>query len=596
MKKNIFLLVLALTANAWDYTYSLNMDQIKETTSLTNSFSVSDAISRTVSLNGSGSFSARRSDGLEQFMDYRTGSGWISWRPIYGVEMSSTFTRSVSMEDRYGSRVRDERTGSASGSLRYSRGRWLIVNTSVGLQERDYTNSTGSGSNDGDFYRVSATINKTIFNDINSSVDFRENRSYGTERNNFDGELSARISYYFPEEYKGGSISAKISGNRNSVIYIDSLENHYGDQWSHSENLELPELIPGVFIDVGTSWSGDLKYWASSDPDSTQVDPENDDRTQRGLTSNLMWEMAEDIELDFAFSRSFTGREDVIKVYGSEDSYKLNESTDDKLLNITLSYTPGRSRVVFQRVVGLYSYDTAIDNGDTSSVYSHDYDRDEYRDLLGISASIPFSSRFTVSCSMTGQQRSSYYLKASQSANSKTASTYSFGPGYRYDLGKDWKISQNMKITANYTKYIFPTITSNDRLFRRLDESFSLSRVSSDSTTLGISHRFTFNDQGMFGNNLYSRTEESINSRLTVDAGFHISSKVGLTPSYSYEYAFRNRMGLYLETINHIHHVGMRSIIKTMSGILNATITRTFYSNSNRNSYWKAAVGFSLRM
>ncbi|MCD4708137.1 MAG: hypothetical protein K8S62_10410 [Candidatus Sabulitectum sp.] len=588
-------LAIVLTAAGWDFTYNLNMEQTKETTTLTNSFSVSNAISRTVSLNGNGSFSAKRADGLNQFTDFRTGSGWISWKPLNGVEMSSTFARSISLEDRFGSRIRDDRTESATGAVRYSKGSWLTTNTAVGIQQRDYIDETGARDNDGNFYRVSATVNKTVFNGVNTSVSFLENRSYGSETNNFADGISARMSYYFPEEYRGGSISAEVSGDRNSIIKIDSLENHFGDSWSHSESLELPELIPGVFMDISTSWSGDRDYYKSAFPDSIQVDPRNDDQTRRSLSSNLIWEMAENIELNFAFSKSLTGREHTVEVYEA-DSYKLDESTDDKLLNITLSYTPGRARVVFQRLVELYSYDTVVDEGDTSSAYTHDYDRDEYRDLLGISASIPLSSRFTITCAMTGQQRSSYYLIASQSANSKTASTYSFHPGYRYDLGNNWKISQYMKITANYTTYIFPEASASDRLFRRLEESFSLSRVSTDSTTLGISHRFTFNDQGTYDDNIFLRSEETINNRITLDSGFHISSKVGLTPSYSYEYASRNRMDMFIKTVDHIHHVGIRSVIKTMGGTLNTNITRTFYSNARRESYWKASVGFNIRM
>ena len=592
----VLVLVLALTATAWDFTYGLNMEQIKETVTLSNNFSVSEAISRTVSLNGTGSFSAKRVEGLEQFTDFRTGSGWINWKPVNGVEMSSTFARSISLEDRYGERVRDDRTESATGAIRYSRGDWLTTNTAVGIQRRDYISSSGSGDNDGNFYRISAGVNKTVFSEVNTSLNFSENRSYGTETDNFADGISARMSYYFPEEYRGGSITAEVSGNRNTIVYIDSLENHLGDSWSHSENLQLPELIPGVFIDVGTSWSGERKYWESTDPDSTEADPRNDDRTARVLNSNLMWEMAENIELDFALSRSISNREDLVEVYGTDDFYKLDESTDDKLLNITLSYSPGGSRVVFQRLVELYSYDTEIDDGDTSSVYTHDYDRDEYRDLLGISASIPLSSDLTITCAMSGQQRSSYYLKASQSANSKTASTYSFHPGYRYDLGNNWKINQYMKITANYTTYMFPQASSDDRLFRRIEESFSLSRVSTDSTTLGIAHRFTFTDQGVYADNLFLRTEELTNNRITLNAGFHISSKVGLTPSYAYEYAVRNRMDLNIETVDHIHHVGIRSVIEAMGGTFNTNITRTFYSNSSRDSYWKASVGFNVRM
>lgn len=595
MKFFYFILIAAATSAAWDFSYNLSMEQIKETTTLTNSFSVSESVTPKITLNGSGSFSARRADGLDQFTDSRSGNGSINWRPMTGVEMSTSFAKSISLEDRYGSRVRDDRTESATGSVRYSTGSWLTSNIAVGIQRRDYIYEASSGNNDGNFYRVSATVNKSVFNDINTSVSFTENRSYGNESDIFANGLSARMSYYFPEEFQGGSINAEISGARNTIVYIDSLESHLGDAWSHSESLELPVIIPGVYIDFSTSWNAESKYWESTSPDSTGEDPRNDDRAGRMLGSNLMWEIAENIELDFSFSRTTSDRENIIEIYGTDDSYELDEATDNKLLNITLAYTPGRARVAFQRIVELYSYDTVIDDGNPS-IYTHDYDRDEYRDLLGITSTIPLSSRFTILCSMSGQQRSSYYLIASQSANSKTASTYSFNPGYRYDMGNDWKISQNMKITANYTTYLFAEASADDRLFRRLDQNFALSRVSPDSTTLGISHRFTFNDQGTFEDNIFMRTEESLNNRITLDTGFHVSAKVGLTPSYAYEYATRNRMDLLIKTVDHIHHVGIRSAIDAMGGTLNANITRTFYSNSSRQSYWKATVGFNIRM
>lgn len=596
MKYFLLICILTTAAFGWDFSYNMGMEQIKETVSLTNSFSVSQIVSSAVSLSGNTSFSARRAEGLHQFTDSRNATGSIDWQPMTGVELATSFAKSISLEDRFDARVRDDRTESATGSIRYSTGTWLTTNMAVGLQNRDYILESGSGNNDGHFYRVNATVNKTVFDIVNTSVSFNENRNYGNEANLHANALSARMSYYFPEQFQGGSFSSEISGNRNTKVLIDSLESQLGDSWSHSENLELPVFIPGVFINFSTNWSANNVFWRDDHPDSTGVDPRDDDQSSRSLRSNLLWEINENIEIDFSFSRSLGDRENRSEIYGTDDYYLLEETTDNKLLDITLAYTPGSSRVAFQRIVELYSYDTVVDHGDTSTVYTNDFDRDEYRDLLGITASIPTSENLTLTCSMVGQQRSSYYLEASQSANSKTSSTYSFNPGYRYSLGDDWKVSQNMKITANYTKYHFEESISDDRLFRRLDESFSLSRISSDSTALGISHRFTFNDQGTFENNVFARSEESLNNRVTFDVGFHVSSAVGLTPSYAYEYATRNRLDLLTKTIDHIHHLGIRSTFKVLDGTFNANITRTFYSNSTRESYWKANVGYSLRM
>lgn len=576
------------------------MDQIKETSKLTNSFSASETVSSQISINGSGTFSAERTEGLDRFTDFRTGTGSFSWKPMTGVEMSTSFLRSISLEDRYSQRVRDDRTSSATGSLRYSRGGWLNTNVSVGLQSIDYVRTSGdtltTGNNDGNFYRIGATVTKTLFSDINSSLGFTENRSYGNETENFLNGLNARVSYYFPESFRGGSLNAQITGDRNTINYIDSLQTRIGESWGHSESIELPEIIRGVFINFNTGWTNDNDHYESTDPDSTLEDPRNNDKYGRYLGSNLIWEVAEDIELDFSFDRTYSDQENTSLVYGTSDYYQLNEFTDDKLLNITLSYTPGGSRITFQRLVELYSYDTDLMNADTL-IYTNDYDRDEYRELIAISASIPMSERFTLTCSMNGQERSLYYLMASQSANSKRTSTYAFNPGYRYDLGSNWKLSQSMKITATYTNYLFPEEAGiSDRLFRRLDESFTLSRVSTDSTTLGITHKFTFNDQGTLEEGVFLRTEETLNNTITLDAGFHVSSRVGITPTYSYQYYSRNRMAYGLRTVDHIHHVGIRSAIDAMGGTLNANITRSFYSDSDRESYWKANVGFNIRM
>lgn len=600
MRYLFFLLVLAALCPGFDFSYNLSMDQFKETSTLTNSFSVNQVVSPEVNISGNGTFSAERTEGFDRFIDGRSGSGSLSWKPLRGVEMSSSFQRSVALEDRYGERVRNDQTESATGSIRYSRGSWLNTNVSVGLQNIDYVRASGdttqTGNNDGSFHRISATVTKTLFNGINTSLGFTENRSYGNETENYTDGLNARLSYYFPESFRGGSLNAQLSGQRNSIIIIDSLEAKRGETWSHSETAELPEILPGVFISFTTGFSDENDFYESTVPDSTIDDPRNNDRRGRYLGSNLVWEFADNIELSFAFDRRIDEKENTSLIYGTGQYYQLNESIDDKLLNITLTYTPGGSRITFQRLVELYSYDTEVEDVD-SLVYTNDYDRDEYRELISISSSIPLSERFTITCSMNGQERYLYYIMASQSANSKISSTYAFSPGYRYDLGNDWRLNQSVKITATYTNYIFPEEAGvPDRLFRRLDESFSLNRVASDSTTLGISHRFTFTDQGNLENGAFLRSEETLNSTITLDAGFHVSSSVGITPTYSYQYYSRNRMAYGIQSTDHIHHVGIRSAIDTMGGTLNANITRSFYADPGQESYWNANVGFNIRM
>ena len=576
------------------------MSQFKEYSALTNSFSATENVSPKVSLSGSGTFSAEREEGFDRFTDSRSGNGSMSWRPIDGIEMSTSFSRTVSLEERYGEQTRDDQSESATGSIRFATGNWLNTNLSVGLQNVDYIRVSGdtisAGNNDGSLYRVGSTINKTFFGGINTSLGFTENRTYGNETENESNGLNVRTSYYFPDSFRGGSLSAQVAASRNNILYIDSLTEKVGENWSHSESAELPEIIPGVFMEFSTGWNEENDHYESTEPDSILDNPRNNDRQGRSLSSMLIWEASDNMDLDFSFTRSIDEKANSALDYNTGEYYQLNEKSDDKLLDIVLTYNPGDSRVTFQRLVELYSYDTDIENEDTLS-FVNDYDRDEYRQLLAISATIPLSSRFTLTSSMTGQERTIYYLMSSQSANSRTTSTYAFYPGYRYDLGRNWKISQSVKITATYTEYIFSEAAGvSDRLSRRLDESFALVRTSSDSTTLGISQSFTFNDQGTLENNIYLRSEESLNSSIGVDVGFHVSSRVGVTPTYNYQYLSRNRMAYGLKTVDNIHHVGLRSAIDTMGGTMNANITRSFYSDPTKDSYWKASVGFNLRM
>ncbi len=230
----------------FDFSYNLNMDQVKETSKLTNSFSVNQVVSPEVNLSGNGTFSAERTEGLDRFIDGRNGSGSLSWKPP-GVEMSSSFQRSVSLEDRYGDRVRDDQTESATGSIRYSRGGWLNTNVSVGLQNIDYIRTSGdttqTGNNDGNFHRISATVTRP-FSTGSTPPWFTENRSYGNETENYTDGLNARLSYYFPESFRGGSLNAQLSGQRNSIIYIDSLEAKRGEPGAIRKPPSFPKYFP----------------------------------------------------------------------------------------------------------------------------------------------------------------------------------------------------------------------------------------------------------------------------------------------------------------------------------------------------------------
>ena len=152
------ILLAAAVSSAFDFSYNLTMSQFKEYSALTNNFSATENVSPKVFLSGSGTFSAEREEGFDRFTDSRSGNGSMSWRPIDGIEMSTSFSRTVSLEERYGEQTRDDQSESATGSIRFATGNWLNTNLSVGLQNVDYIRVSGdtisAGNNDGSLYRV----------------------------------------------------------------------------------------------------------------------------------------------------------------------------------------------------------------------------------------------------------------------------------------------------------------------------------------------------------------------------------------------------------------------------------------------------------
>lgn len=211
-------------------------------------------------------------------------------------------------------------------------------------------------------------------------------------------------------------------------------------------------------------------------------------------------------------------------------------------------------------------------------------------------AEIPVSSRLTLLGVVSGQNSETIYLKSEYSGNSRNSARYAVSPGYRYDLGSGWDVSHTLEISADYTTYRFPEVsTANDLLFRRMQSNFQFQRLSSDSTTLGFQHVLRFQDQGSFADALYSRSEESINSTLTVNSGFHMGRTIGITPSYSYEYSRRKYLASFIAPReDNLHHVGLRTRMALGSGLLSLNLTRTFYTDE-RPSYWNASVGFNYR-
>lgn len=593
------LMIWAGVLAGWNANYTVSLDQLKSTSNLTNSLSFSRELSSHLSLNGATSFTAGRNLDLERFTDSRNGRGWLSWRPKRGLEVSTEYVRNINLEERYGKTVRDEIRNSATGALRYVPSDWLTMNIQAGIHSLDYRNISGdsvsSGINEGSLHNVNFNVTRRLLGVVSTNLSLAESRSYGTETDTGRDVLTARVGYNFPRSWRGGSFNAEIGAARNYTTYHITRFTHKGRRWNHSATLVLPEVLPRIFVEMNTAWSYESRFWEEIDPDTvSEADPRDRFGHTRQIGSTIVWEMMDDLDLKFTLSRSLSVDDVKKSVFGVEELFDLSERGDDRHLSAQLVYTPGSSRITFHRVVNLYRFDTDGTWDDAfGNTYEDDRDYDELRELLGITARIPIDSRLMLKGEMQGQRRETIFLMSSMSGENRRSSTYTIRPGYEYQIGGGWKVDHSVRLSADYTTYFFPQFTnSSNRLSRRLESFLTFNRVAQDSTILGINHVFRFSDQGRYEDRLFSRTEEAVSSRLTLNMGFHVSRKVGITPSYGWEYSWRNRLDQGLSVDEHIHHVGLRSTVQVLGGVLAANMTRSF-RGMDIPSYWKASMNFN---
>ena len=316
----------------------------------------------------------------------------------------------------------------------------------------------------------------------------------------------------------------------------------------------------------------------------------------RSLGGRARWDLLENLTVEFTLDRTFTRKDRKQIAIGVEELFDVWEEGDDRSFVASVTYDIGDSRITFDRVIELYSYDTY---GTWEDVFGNpqedNYDRDELRESMSLSADVPVSGRLTLEALLQAQRQETIYIYGEQSGNNKVSSTYSFSPSAEYQLGGGWTLNETLDFSADYTTFTYPeySSTGSNLLFRRVESILSFRRISSDSTQLGFTNRFRFQDNGVFENSVYSRSEERISNRVTLYGGFHIRSGLGITPNYSYEYSRRVLLGTIIPPIvDNLHHVGIDCRMNLGGGKLSLIATRTFHTDG-RPSYWTASAGFN---
>lgn len=593
------LLLLCPLAHAYEISYNVSLDQYKQTRRLLNSFSFSQVLSRAVTMNVDASFTADRSDDLSRFLDNRSGRAWVSWKPIDRIELSTSVSRALQTENRFGRLVFDQIDNTATGDIRYIPVTWLSISMSLGSHFLTYENVSGdstlSGDDQGGIRSASVSFNRQITDALSSSVSLGENRTLGRKTDTGRDDLSARLSYNFPDIYEGGSISAEAGAARMFTAYHDSSFSHREQNWRHSLTFTLPTILEPLAMQVGTSWLYDNRYWQNEDDTLGLGDPRDRLERSRALNGVMRWDLMDNLSAEITLDRLIDRNDRKRTSPGIDSLFNVYDVADDRVFGAILTYSPGESKIVFRRGIELYRFDTEGTWFDgQGTFYEDNSDRDELREILSVDLRTPVNPRLTILGSIQGQVLETAYLKAEQSGNSKSTATYSFTPGYEYEIGENWDIRHTVRLSADYTTFRFPesSVSGTNLLFRRIDSQILFQRLSSDSTALGISHRLRLQDQGSYQQSMYGRAETSLNNLITLNTGFHVG-QVGITPSYSYEYSRRDYLtGFSPPLTEHLHHVGLRTRMPIGEGQLSLQMTRTFYTDG-RPSYWQATVGFN---
>lgn len=599
------LLTLAGTAGAVTIGYSVELDQFKDRMKLMNSLSLQQQLTSRVSMNASATLTGEKNQDLDRFLDGRSGNANLTFIPSPGIELGVNLSRMISSEEKNGELIRDQLNNTTSGQIRYRPYDWLSVNMSLGAHFVDYMNPSGdstiTGYDEGGVRNADISLNRDIFPGLAGNISFAERRTLGYQKDTGNDNLSVRIGYEFPRQFRGGSLDAQVRASKLFITYNDSNRTQRQDDLSSALALVVPIPWENVSVEVASGWRYSDRFYEYADPDSAGSQDDILDRTEnnRDISSSLRYQMMDNLKLNLNISRNILRVDQKRTATGVETLFDTYYTDDDRLFTAALDYTPEGSRITFLRSVHLLKRDTYGTWTDVWGIeHTDNYDYDQTRQVLSLSSKIPLTNRLTLEATIQGQSRETIYIMSEQSGNSKRSSTYSFEPGFEYSAGGDWTLDQSLKLSADYTTFLFPEYSSagNDLLFRRVATRTSFQRVSQDSTTLGVTHVFRFQDQGSYSNSVFLRSEEVIGNRIQLNLGFHVGGNTGLTPSYAWEYQRRNYLAQTIPSrVEHIHHVGLRTRMNLGSGSLNLNVTRSFYSRDDRESYWKASVGMNYQ-
>ncbi len=606
MRGSLILLVFLFTSLlAITLGYDISLSQVKDKSTLTNTLSLYQQLTERISLNANASFNAEKNLDLHRFIDSRRGTASLTFLPMRGIELGINLARNISSEEKNDLLVRDQLNNTTSGQIRYTPSSWLSVNIGLGAHFIDYMNPSGdstiTGHDQGGVRNIDISLNRSLFPGMSGSITFGERRTLGYQTDTGNDDMSIRMNYDFPRDFGGGGLNAQIRATKLFTTYNDSNRTQRQDDWNSDLSLVVPTPFDRLSMEISTGWNFSDRYYEYADPDSGSSAGDVLDRKQRqrDLSSSVRYQLMDDVSLNMSLSRSILRVDQKRTATGVSTLFNTHYTDDDRSFSASLDYNPGESRISFYRTIQLLKRDTEGSWTDVWGIeHTDNFDYDQLREVLALTAEIPISRRVVFSGTIQGQHRETIYIMPEQSGNSKKSATYSIEPGFRFDAGSNWTLTESVQISADYTTFIFPECATagSDLLFRRITTQSSFQRIAQDSTTLGVNHTFRFQDQGSIENSVFLRSEEVIGNTIQLNLGFHVGASLGLTPNYAWEYQKRNYLAQTIPSrVEHIHHVGLRTRMFLDRGTLSLNVTRSFYSRSDRESYWKASVGLNYQ-
>lgn len=340
-----------------------------------------------------------------------------------------------------------------------------------------------------------------------------------TEDPNDDFRRDSRVTVTWdPESEWRGEVrgSFAFTESENYDFEVEQTEKRLGTSQDFGAKLEGP-IHPrlGFMADLGRSIS-DIDF---------EIKPQDSYKRTDDFTTELRYEPGFFVLKDFLFKSQL----EVQNTRKEPETSKSNDVEQRKL------------RFVVERdiVQGLKATGTAEVFLRQEIYDDGSLDKDELRRTWDGSLSYSPGNQFSARVSFLRTDTEIINIPAQQATNNNTVQRNRISAQYSYDFGFPVKVSQQFKISADYTFFTFDE--SSNTLRRTNEVRTDIDARIGSNTNLAVEHVYRFGDSGRFrqedgrGAFLYTPTSETLRQLLTLETEYRLYRIISITASQNYE-------------------------------------------------------------